>query len=536
MRAHAYNFINKKISRRFSFAVAATILVVMAIFLVVDIESSVQSEQKKLDDKMATFLEITKNALAQAVWNFDEKSEISIAESLMKDAEVARIIIYNESDRLLYTHNKAAQPYEDNYLILKRVAITYEGKTIGHAELYFTTYYLSQNISTLINRQLLKTSILMLSMVFTVFLIAKRITKPIEYLSRETTQIAAGDLNRRISVPNRDEIGNLADKLNIMVTSLAEAHDAIARDAVELEVKNKEILIYSEELEALVEARTSDYNQANHALKLKNEELEQTLTIYHETQDQLIETKKMAALGTLVAGVAHEINTPLGNGITMASYLSMLRADLVKKLDAGTLSKQDLNSILTDFRDAIHILSTNLDRSANLVQHFKQLAVDLSTNEQSHFNLYENIETVIISMKHEFANAHHRIENRCPKGLMLNSYPGEYAQILTHLLRNSLTHGFVYQDAGLIEIEVSTTDDEQLVIVYADNGVGITEDNLSRIFDPFYTTNRSSGNAGLGLNIVYNIVTHKLQGSIRCISAPSAGVRFVISLPLGIKP
>ncbi len=532
MKLRPLKFINKKISRKFSFAVVLTILSVMVIFMALEIQTSILNEQKMLEDKMTTLTDITKNALSQALWNFDDKGEKIIADSLMKDDAIAGMKIYNDEDIPIYSHFKEGTAYHSVYLIRQHNAIQYEGKLIGYIELQFTTYYMSHNIQVVIYRRLFQIGILMLAMVITVLYISIRITRPIEHLSRETALIASGDLNRRINVTNQDEIGILAEKFNEMVAALAQARESIAKDAIELEQKNREILIYSEELEVLVNARTSDYNHANSELKLKNEELEHTLTIFHETQDQLIETKKMAALGTLVAGVAHEINTPLGNGITMASFLQKIHGDLHYKLQNGSLSRQDLLTFLDDFKDSAIILSTNLDRSANLVQHFKQLAVDLSTDEKTTFSLHENIETVIISLKHEYSGTKHQLENLCSKGLMLTSYPGEFSQIFTHLIKNSLEHGLKDQPQGLIQISANLSDDDLLRIDYTDNGIGISEDNLTKIFDPFYTTSRYHGNAGIGLNIIYNIVTHKLHGNIHCESRPGAGVKFVIFLPM----
>lgn len=532
MKLRPMSYIQKKISRRFSFAVVITILSVMIIFMIFDIQTSIRNEQKLLEDKMTTLTDITKNALSQALWNFDEKGEKTIADSLMKDTDIAQIKIYNEDNIPIYAHVKEGVEYAAPHLIRHRTAIEYNGTLIGYAEMQFTTYYMARNIQAAIYLRLVQIGTLMFAMVITVLFISIRITRPIENLSRETALIASGDLSRRIEITNQDEIGDLAEKFNAMVTALAQAHESIAQDAIELEKKNREILVYSEELEVLVDARTSDYNRANSELKLKNEELERTLNIYHETQDQLIETKKMAALGTLVAGVAHEINTPLGNGITMASFLQKIHNDLNQKLQSGALTRQELITFLEDFKDASLVLSTNLDRSANLVQHFKQLAVDLSSDEKTSFSLHENIDTVIISLKHEYTGTKHQLENLCPKGIVLNSYPGEFSQIFTQLIKNSLEHGLKNHIQGRIQISASLSDDDLLRIDYTDNGIGISEDNLTKIFDPFYTTSRYYGNAGLGLNIIYNIVTHKLHGNIRCESAPGTGVRFVILLPL----
>jgi signal transduction histidine kinase len=306
--------------------------------------------------------------------------------------------------------------------------------------------------------------------------------------------------------------------------------ERIAKYALELEEKNKEIHDYTEKLEELVIERTAEYNRANNNLICKNEELESTIRILNETQKQLIESEKMASLGSIVAGVAHEINTPLGIGITSASFIEKINNETRKKLLEGQLGKNDLKRFMEDINASINMMNMNLNRAAELIKSFKKVAVDQSNDVKLRFNLKGNIDAVIVSLKHEYKKSNHKIRNNCPSSLSIYSYPGAFSQIFTNFIMNSIKHGFKGREDGTIDISVSA-DRNILKIIYSDDGVGISEENLKKIYEPFFTTNRQEGNCGLGLNIVYNLVTQKLNGKIRCESNYGKGVNFIIEMP-----
>lgn len=306
--------------------------------------------------------------------------------------------------------------------------------------------------------------------------------------------------------------------------------ERIEKYALELEKKNKEINNHTEKLEELVIERTADYNKVNDDLICKNEELKNTIKVLTETQKQLIESEKMASLGSIVAGVAHEINTPLGIGITSASFIEKINNETIKKLSEGQLSKSDLKRFMEDINTSINMMNINLNRAAELIKNFKQVAVNQSNDVKMSFNLKENIDAVIISLKHEYKKSNHKIYNNCSNSLIINSYPGAFSQVFTNFIINSLKHGFKNKENCTIEILVSL-EKNVLKITYTDNGLGISEENLKKIYEPFFTTNRQAGSSGLGLNIIYNIVTQKLKGSISCESNYGTGVKFVVEIP-----
>jgi signal transduction histidine kinase len=271
---------------------------------------------------------------------------------------------------------------------------------------------------------------------------------------------------------------------------------------------------------------------------LKLEEAQRRLI---ETQDSLVQAEKMASLGGLVAGVAHELNTPMGIAVTASTHLR----DCVDALDQAVAGNRLTRSQLADFqqilRDTASLILSNASRAAELVQSFKQVAVDQASAERRRFDLHTYIDEVLVSLAPRLRQEPHQIQVDCPLNVMMDSYPGALSQILTNLLINSLVHAFPDGRSGLIIIQVRDLGDDLLELVFADDGKGVPPEHQDRLFDPFFTTNRAHGGSGLGLHIVYNLVTQTLRGSIRVQSEPGEGTRFILTMPryvgeVGIAP
>lgn len=257
------------------------------------------------------------------------------------------------------------------------------------------------------------------------------------------------------------------------------------------------------------------------------------ITDLRQAQNKLIQSEKMAALGGLVAGVAHEINTPVGIGVTAASHLGLLVDKLDRLYRSGELSKQDLEESMDELQQTAQVISSNLKRAADLIQSFKQVAVDQSTQERRRFNLSSYLQEILLSLNPRLKRTGHRVEVNCPPDVELDSYPGALSQILANLVMNSLVHGFEREPQGRIEISASHQG-KAVQIKYRDNGCGMSSEQAAHIFDPFYTTKRGEGGSGLGMNVVFNLITDKLGGSIECSTAPGQGLAYRILLPLAV--
>jgi len=254
-----------------------------------------------------------------------------------------------------------------------------------------------------------------------------------------------------------------------------------------------------------------------------------TLEKLKKTQDQLVESEKMAALGTLVAGVAHEINTPVGVCVTAVSSMVNKNHSLEKLFYSKKMKRSDLEGFIQFTDDTGGLVLKNLKRAGDLINGFKQVSVDQMTDQLRRFSLEPYFRDVIRSLKPKFGKKNVEICLAFQEIIEVTSYPGFYSQILTNLLVNSFVHGYKGKDSGKIMISAAKQKGN-LVIQYTDDGNGMTMENKTRVFDPFFTTNKKDG-TGLGMHIVYNIVTQKLNGTISCESSPGNGVNFKIILP-----
>lgn len=273
------------------------------------------------------------------------------------------------------------------------------------------------------------------------------------------------------------------------------------------------------------------YKHRTRMLKNQKYALEKEISLRTEelvnTQKQLIESEKHHALSGLVAGVAHEINTPVGISITATSTLGDVIASLSESIKEGRVRKKDLLQKIEQITVSTDIILRNLNRAGEVVRSFKEVAVDQVSDERREFDLYEYLREIIISVGQQLKERNIEVKLNCPKYLVLNSYPGAIAQIMTNLLLNALIHAFESRPEGKIDIEVRENCDK-IEIKVRDNGKGIPEDQLRKIFDPFYTTNRSSGANGLGLHIIQNLISARLQGKIECESVLGEGTCFVM--------
>lgn len=295
------------------------------------------------------------------------------------------------------------------------------------------------------------------------------------------------------------------------------------KDVSEQRAAEQQIREINQQLEERVRQRTQSLAQAN-------EELAQALESLKRTTDELVRSEKMAALGGLVAGVAHEINTPIGIGVTAASHLAEKTRSLARRYKADELRREDMEDYLELAGESTEMVLFNLQRAAELIRSFKQVAVDQSGGQMRRFYVKEYLQEVIRSLTPQIGRTGHAISVVCPEQLKITSLPGDFSQILTNLVMNSVIHGFEGIEAGHIRIEVSE-DGGRLLLRYTDDGKGIAPEHLPHIFEPFFTTRRGQGGSGLGLHVVYNIVTQSLGGRIDCASTPGKGVVFEIRIP-----
>jgi len=290
---------------------------------------------------------------------------------------------------------------------------------------------------------------------------------------------------------------------------------------------NTKLKEYTTNLQEMVYQRTEELEETN-------EELQVSINNLNQTQKYIIETEKMASLGSLVAGISHEINTPIGLGITSTTHFVSQTKKLKKLYDDNNMTEKDFEKYIKDSDQLASITYENLKRAADLVKSFKQLSVDQTSEEKRKFYMKKYIEETLLTLHNKIKQTKINIELKCNNEINIYSFPGAYSQIITNLIMNSLIHGYNQEEDGIININIKV-ENNNLIFVYKDDGKGIKKEYIEKIFDPFFTTNRAHGGSGLGMNIIYNIVTQQLNGKIKCTNNIDKGVEFIMNIPIEIK-
>jgi signal transduction histidine kinase len=330
----------------------------------------------------------------------------------------------------------------------------------------------------------------------TALVVARSITEPLKRLKDSMLELAANPAAGPIAdSARRDELGSMARAANFFISEIRRREDA---------------------------------------LRLAKDRADATLRELQETQSNLIQAEKLASLGQLVAGVAHEINTPLGVALTTSTALEREVKGLSERAASGRLGKSDFAGAVARLTEGSQLLLSNLTRAIDLVYSFKQVAADQASGERRRFEMRDWLEELLTSLGPVLRKSGHKVSVECPDGIVLDTYPGSLAQVLTNLVMNAIIHAYPAGATGQLSIRVDALRQVGIRLTFADDGRGIAPENLAKVFDPFFTTGRDQGSTGLGLHIVYNLVTVKLQGAIELKSTPGEGTRFIIDLPLSV--
>lgn len=352
---------------------------------------------------------------------------------------------------------------------------------------------------------------------FILFIVYQMITRHLNHMSNWARDLNITKLNQELildrSPLNKDEITIVTSAINQLINKVHKYHDGMKHSENELKLLNQD-------LEDRVADRTKELNKMISRLNDTIEELQLT-------QSKLIEAEKHAALGQLVAGVAHEINTPLGLCVTTQSYIEDNISAMQQKVISGNISKTEFIDCYQILVEGLGLLKDNLGKASNLISNFKQVAVDTNAESIETVNILSQIEAAKELVQEELSNGQYDVIINCPKDLNISSYPNAIAGILTTLFRKSLQHAF-RDRSGIIEIEASYSGNS-LELYYKDNGIGVNKEVAEKIFDPFFTTSRGKGSTGLGMHTLYNIITQLLGGSITCIPSEQ-GIFFQIIL------
>ena len=535
-----------------------------------------------INSELLTLQKTISGSLTRAVWELNTQQAVDISEGLIAIPMIKGITVTDEANNVITQLGEVltlpSQASEEMYNEHQSISSLSEG-LFGHSfPLIFefsgrtttvgTVTLLSSNdvifarievgIYFLIGNAIVKTAFLifLFSLAF-----AKLLTEPLQELTDQMKQLDLHDpeASKFHNMNNeRNELNVLEDAYNNLIDELIEFKDklalsqretSLANDKLDeqnllleqevarktstlsstllrMEVQQKDMLAQQHQLEAENNRR----RKTESTLITTNKDLKSSIIELSKAQDRLLEAEKMSSLGALSAEISHEINTPIGISITSTSYLSDIIHKLQQDINAQQLSKRTIDSFIDNAQHSVELLLSNLQRAAELIASFKQVAVDQTNDKIRLINVAKYLDEIIRSIHPKLKKTDHSVKINCDPHIEIYTHPGAIAQIIINLIINSIAHAFANINRGEMTIDIAL-DQQRLVILYRDNGVGVNEEQLEKLFDPFYTTKASKGGTGLGTHIIKNLIEDTLNGSIEAYSKESEGLSYHMSFP-----
>lgn len=504
----------------------------------VNLYSQINTYRQSLEDNVEIYAEIIGRDSVESLLLDEGLVEDKNLQILSASELVENVHIYRANDdqtiEFFASYNKEgiapvkAKIDQIEQLYLPKIAagiieiirpIQHENQVVGYLYLRAT----ADELQTLTSNSILFSISVLVACLIICFLLTLRlqraITSPINGLVKLVQRISRQkDYSSRAELNGIKELDILGTAFNNM---LQRTQEHMQRQTI-AEAEQAKLNI---SLEEKVKQRTN-------ALKEANSELIQTLEKLHQFQRQMVQNEKMASLGDMVAGVAHEVNTPIGLGVTASTMMLDRLTDMRKAFEDKTLKASALSKFIVEGEENLNIIYRNLNRAAELISSFKQVAVDQTSENNRVFSFSRLMDEILMSMRPKLKKVKHQINVNCADNLIVESKAGPINQIIINLIMNSIIHGFENMEQGQIDITIAAIGDTKVSIEFKDNGKGIPEHLRKRIFDPFVTTKRGQGGSGLGMHLVYNLVTQALNGSISIVSEEGEGVAFTILFPV----
>lgn len=530
-----------------------------------------------IESELQTLKNTFSTSLTRAIWELNTPQAISIAEGLMELPIVEGVQIRDENGKYIAdigrTNKQATTPVGTGVMqdhpggtfgYSFPLIFEFSGRTsnVGDVTLYSSVGIIFSRIEVgiffLIGNAIIKTAFLVF-----LFLNAFRqmLTDPLAELTQQISEFdvdrpEASKLHVRIEDENElkllqtsynelvDDLIDFKQKLKFAQDDLTDANRklddqnisleqevakktaSLSTIMLDLEQQKDELIVKQRELRQENENRQYIEDE----LRKRNKELAESMETLQLAKDQLVESERMASLGGLVAGIAHDVNTPLGVGVTAASFMQERIKNLNIAFEDKKLTSRTMSLFLTEAQQTTTLLLSNLNRASELVSSFKQVAVDQTSEAERDVDLKVYIQEVIQSLAPNLKKTKHKVKVVCPENLVVRCAPSVIAQIFTNMIMNSIIHGFEHKKQGLINIEINN-DGENINIHYQDNGKGLSKELLARHFDAFFTTKRGKGGSGLGTHIMYNLVTQTLGGDIEAHSQIEQGIEYIIKFP-----
>lgn len=472
------------------------------------IETSARERQNQDHLRLANILAVIQS---EPLWQITPDIARVSSNVVYSDPRIASIEVFSFPDHKQFiklADRKAT--LKGPFTVVSR-SILHDDKVIGDVELTMADDILiAEERTALISYSITAVISLVIAIMLILLVLQRRLVEPIKGLVKHSERLANGQLTYPITLDRSDEIGHLAQ-------SMEATRQALAQIFSELAIKNNQLTDYSNTLEHKVQLRTS--------------ELEAALRNINQAHQELARIERMASLGSMVAGVAHELNTPIGNCLLVASTLEEEVQKFQESFLRGTVRRSELEQLITCSAESSALLLRGLHQAAHLVGDFKQVAVDQSNVQRRQFNLHTMLFELTSLLMPGISKTPYILVLDIPSDIQMDSFPGPIGQIFTNLINNSVAHGFNGRDYGNMRLAAKVEDDK-VAISFTDDGVGIPPEILHRIYEPFFTTRFGRGGSGLGLSITYNIVTNVLGGEIQAVSEPDKGCCFTITIPM----
>jgi two-component system, NtrC family, sensor kinase len=495
---------------------AAIVLAVLAgVVLAAVISYAVQSASLREQHTEQTHVELerlatlTSLALREPLWQFDVEQANSLLEAAFVNPALVSIRVWDHKGVPFASRERSAS---DATLVLQDTREVMRSELlVGKLTIEMSTAGYLQKLAD-VRRQLFwnaaQAAVIALLVILAV--LHWRLMQPLGQLVQASQRIKHQELATPIKRTFDDEVGVLADSLEATRLALL---DLIAQ----LENRNRALTQANEHLEQRVDERTESLAKALHTLE--------------QAQKEIVQTEKVASLGRVVAGVAHELNTPIGNALTVVSTLQSDLERLQVEVAAGGVRKSTLGNYLERADEGMGLALANLARAAHLISDFKQVTVDHTSDQRRVFDLADVTNELLNMLQPRLRRSGLQVQRFLQPGVSCDSYPGRYGQVLTNLVMNVLIHAFENRSTGTLSIYAGPLGDDQLELRVVDDGAGMTDDVRHRVFDPFFTTKMGRGGTGLGMHIVHTIVTQVLTGQISVASAPGQGTTVRVCIP-----
>ena len=467
-------------------------------------ENTLRTEAQRLSALMAL-------ALRESMWELVPKQAESVLEAAFVNPDVLAVDIRDQDGHPFAQRVRPGHSADEARTISFGVDILREQVRLGRLTLTLSTEGYAERRQQVLASYFRAIGLMLIgSLVFIYIVMHLRFVKPAERLLASARRLADGDLKAPIHARYHDELGAIAD-------SLEQTRRALLALVDKVEQKNADLHHANETLEQRVDERTRS--------------LQQALETLNHAQDEIVQVEKLASLGRVVAGVAHELNTPIGNALVVASTLADDLTALRREFEDGTLRRSTMQRLTERSVTGLDILSRSLESASRIVGDFKQVAVDQTSDQRRRFDAEHVTREVLSTLNPTLRRAGCEVVLHAETGIECDSFPGAYGQVLNNLVMNALMHGYPNRRDVQLQVYLAVNAQQQVQLTVQDEGVGMSDEVLRRIFDPFFTTRLGRGGSGLGMNIVQGIVVRILGGQLTVHSVEGQGTTVTVQFP-----